>query len=116
MSKLDVNRVNIHADEKVKRYEYINNYTRFIHELLDNRTFVRGNLYDAFIAYHEFYATDIATKKINALCKKIDGLHFKQQNKEIVKGILPVVVRYCKYLHELRKDSDFYKRTDLMNI
>lgn len=103
----------IKADAKIQRYEYIRNYLEFIHELKINRQTVDGSLYDAIVAYRQFYKTD---RKLLNILKKIKPLPFEEQNKAFIKAVLPVVVRYCKYLHELRKDSDFYKRTDLMNI
>lgn len=78
-----------------------------------NKTTVHGNIYNAWCAYREFYKTD---RTLNRLLKKIDGLLFEEQNKQFVKGILPVVIKYCKALKKFNKENRLYIRQDLKNI
>ena len=113
LAKFDMINASMKADQKIKQCEYIRNYTKFLYNLLENRTTIAGNLYDITIAYRQFYKTD---NKLKILLKKVNGLPLKQQNMVFVKGILPTIVRYCKYLKQIRKDNNFYKRTDFENI
>ena len=113
ITEIDIKNKVINADAKIQRYEYIKNYLEFIHGLKTNSRTVDGCLYCVMVAYRQFYKTN---RKLLNILKKIKPLPFKEQNKAFIKAVLPVIVRYCKYLHELRKDSDFYKRNDLANI
>lgn len=96
LSDADLAVANWHADKRVKDRQPIHEYANFIHDLLKNRRGVKLYLTDVFQAYHEFDSTENAVKSVNSICRRVENLPFKEQNKKFVSLCLPAVVKYCK--------------------
>ena len=88
--------LNQRADRRIKEREPIREYCQFVYDLLNNRRGVKLFLMDVFQAYHEFDSTENAVKAVNSICRRVENLPFKEQNKKFVSLCLPAVVKYCK--------------------
>lgn len=88
--------LNQRADRQIKRREPIREYCQFVYDLVNYRRSVRLYLMDVFQAFHKFDSTENAVKSVNNICRRVENLPFKEQNKMFVELSLPAIVRYCK--------------------